>query len=284
MYQTLLGAWPLESAEVPGFRKRMQEFMVKALREARVHTNWARPDVPYERAMIHFIKSVTKPAEDNAFLSDFLHLFEETAYYGALNSLAQQLLKITIPGVPDFYQGSELWDFRLVDPDNRGPVDFEKRVRLLAELQREEDQRGQAGLTHDLLDHWQDGRIKIFVISRALNFRRAHAKLFMEGAYQQLPATGARKGNVFAFVRNQDGAWAVIAVPRLVTKLAPAGQPPVGKRVWAAGALHLPQEAPTDWVNILTGEKVQARVATQGHTLPLAEVFGTFPVALLTRA
>jgi len=282
LYQTLLGAWPLDQAEVPGFRKRIEDYMVKALREARVHTNWARPDVPYERAIVHFVKSITKPAEDNAFLNDFLHGFQEIAYFGALNSLAEQLLKITIPGVPDFYQGSELWDFRLVDPDNRGPVDFERRARLLAELQREEDQRGRAGLTQDLLDHWQDGRIKLFVISRALKFRRAHAKLFMEGAYQLLPATGTRKGNVFAFARNHENVWAVAAVPRLVTKLAPAGQPPIGKRVWPAGALRLPKEAPTNWVNTLTGQKVQARASKQGHTLPLAEVFGTFPVALLS--
>jgi (1->4)-alpha-D-glucan 1-alpha-D-glucosylmutase len=112
------------------------------------------PALPTLRSLIstgtRFIKSITKPSRDNAFLSDFLRLFREVAYYGALNSLAQQFLKITIPGVPDFYQGSELWDFRLVDPDNRGPVDFEKHVRLLAELQQQEEQRGRLGLIQDL--------------------------------------------------------------------------------------------------------------------------------------
>ena len=283
MYQTLLGAWPLEQDNVPGFRKRLESYMVKAVREARVHTNWARPNVRYEEALIHFIKSTTKPTEDNVFMSDFLHLYREIAYYGALNSLAQQLLKITIPGVPDFYQGSELWDFRLVDPDNRGPVDFKKRVRLLAELQQQEEQRGRLGLIQDLLDHWQDGRIKLFVTSTALNFRRDHSDLFLDGAYQALPATGAKKENVLAFVRHTGDAWAVTAVPRLVTKLAPAGRPPIGESIWAAGALHLPKEAPIDWVNILTGEKLQARASKRGRSLPMAEVFSKFPVALLTQ-
>ena len=255
MYQTLLGAWPLEQDNVPGFRKRLESYMVKAVREARVHTNWARPNVRYEEALIHFIKSTTKPTEDNVFMSDFLHLYREIAYYGALNSLAQQLLKITIPGVPDFYQGSELWDFRLVDPDNRGPVDFKKRGRLLAELQQQEEQRGRLGLIQDLLDHWQDGRIKLFVTSTALNFRRDHGEMFLEGAYQPMQATGAKKENVFAFVRHIGDAWAVTAVPRLVTKLAPAGQPPTGESVWGTSALHLPKEAPTDWVNVLTGKR-----------------------------
>ena len=165
LYQTMLGAWPLEEDDVPGFRKRLQDYMVKAAREAMVHTKWTHPNVRHEQALIHFVKSITKESEDNAFLPDFLRLHREIAYCGALNSLAQLLLKITIPGVPDFYQGSELWDFRLVDPDNRGPVDFEKRVRLLAELQQQEDQRGRLDLIQDLLDHWQDGRIKLFVTS-----------------------------------------------------------------------------------------------------------------------
>ena len=131
----MLEAWTLEENEVSGFRRRLHDFMIKASREARVHTNWARPDHRYEKALAHFIRSVTKPSEDNAFLQDFLHLLPELSFYGAINSLSQVLLKITIPGVPDFYQGSELWDFRMVDPDNRGLVDFEKRIRLLTELQ-----------------------------------------------------------------------------------------------------------------------------------------------------
>ena len=279
LYQTMLGAWPLEQGDVSGFRKRLQDYMVKAVREAMVHTNWAHPNVRYEQALAHFVKSITQKSEDNEFLADFLHLQGEVAYYGALNSLAQTLLKITIPGVPDFYQGSELWDFRLVDPDNRGPVDFEQRVRLLAEIQQQEEKRGRLDLIQDLLNHWQDGRIKLFLTSRALNFRRAHGALFLEGTYQPLQATGAKKENVFAFIRQKEDAGVVAAVPRLVTKLGPAGQPP--ESVWGASALILPRGAPSDWANVLTGEKLKARASKPGGSLPLAEVFGKFPVALL---
>jgi (1->4)-alpha-D-glucan 1-alpha-D-glucosylmutase len=281
LYQTMLGAWPLEEDQVPGFRRRLQDYMVKAAREAMVHTKWTRPILRHEQALIHFIKSITKASEDNTFLRDFLRFHREIAYWGALNSLSQLLLKITIPGIPDFYQGSELWDFRLVDPDNRGPVDFEKRARLLAELQQLDHQRGRWGLIQEVIDHWQDGRIKLFLTSRALDFRRAHDLLFLEGVYQPMPTTGAKKENVFAFARHTKDAWAVIAVPRLVSTLLPAGRPPTGERVWAASALALPKGAPADWVNVLTGEKLRACTGKQGSSLPLADVLGRFPVALL---
>jgi len=281
LYQTMLGAWPLEEGDISGFRKRLQDYMVKAVREANVHTNWTRPNLRHERALTHFIKSITTASSANSFLSDFLRLNKEVAYYGALNSLGQLLLKITIPGVPDFYQGSELWDFRLVDPDNRGPIDFEKRMRLLAELRQQDEQRGRLGLIEDLLAHWQDGRIKLFLTSRALNFRRAHQALFMEGDYQPMQASWAKKENVFVFLRHKENDWAIAAVPRLVTGLTSAGRLPAGESVWASNALPLPKGAPTDWVNVLTGEKVMARTSRRGNSLALAEVFSRFPVALL---
>ena len=200
---------------------------------------------------------------------------------GRLNSLAQLMIKITAPGIPDFYQGSELWDLRLVDPDNRGPVDFEKRVRLLAELQELEEKRGRLNLIQDVMEHWQDGRIKLFVISRALNFRRAHESLFLQGTYQPLAATGEKRENVFAFMRYAQGAWAITAVPRLATRLTPSGRLPTGKSAWGAGAVRVPPGAPTDWFNVLTGEKLQACGPKLKRYLPLAEVFSALPVALL---
>ena len=134
-------------------------------------------------------------------------------------------------------------------------------------------------LIQDLLDHWQDGRIKLFLTSRALSFRRAHVALFQEGSYEPLVATGAKKDNVFAFIRRTRNAAAITAVPRLVTKLGPAGH--LTERVWKTSALILPKGPPPDWVNVLTGEKLQARASKQRGLLPLAEVFGKFPVALL---
>jgi len=283
LYQTMLGAWPLVESEVPRFRRRLLHYMVKAAREARVHTQWSGPNSRYEQALAHFIKAITEPAPDNRFLPNFLRLHRELAYYGALNSLSQLLLKITIPGVPDIYQGAELWDFRLVDPDNRGPVDFERRAHLLAKVRELQGSTDRANLIQELLNHWQDGRIKLFVTSLALNFRRSHKALFQEGAYQPLPAAGAKKEHVFAFMRSCAGTWALTAVPRLVKSLAPAGRPPAGKEVWGQSALLMPPQAPSEWVNTLTGERLQARVVQRKRSLPLADVFRTFPLALLAR-
>ena len=280
LYETMLGAWPLEKNGVPEFRKRLQDYMVKAVREAMVHTKWTRPNVRHEQALIHFVKCITKESDTNTFLKDFVQFGSQVAYFGALNALAQLLIKITAPGVPDFYQGSELWDLRLVDPDNRGPVDFEKRVSLLAEFKPQEE-HDRLALIKDLLEHWPDGRIKLYVTSRALNFRRAHGELFLDGAYEPLPATGTKNDNVFAFTRRTKNAWAVTAVPRFITTLVPAGQPPIGETLWASNALLLPGGAPTDWANVLTGEAVRADAAGRRRTLQLGDAFKSLPVALL---
>jgi (1->4)-alpha-D-glucan 1-alpha-D-glucosylmutase len=282
LYETMVGAWPLEEKDVPGFRKRLEAYMLKVAREARGHTQWSHPNLRYEKALMRFIKSITQPSEDNLFLADFLTLYQDVAFYGALNSLAQLLLKVTMPGVPDFYQGSELWDLRLVDPDNRGPVDFEKRVRLLAGLKKEEEGHDRSNLIQDLLNHWQNGRIKLFVTSAALNYRRDHKALFLEGAYQPLKATGPKADNVFAFARHINGTWALAVVPRLGTQLAPAGHPPIGEGVWGGSSLILPRETPPEWVNVLTGERLHCCGAKQKRSLPLAGVLKSFPVALLT--
>jgi (1->4)-alpha-D-glucan 1-alpha-D-glucosylmutase len=278
----MLGAWPLEQDEVTGFKKRLQAYMVKAAREARVHTQWSHPNVPHEQALVRFLAAIITPSENNDFFRDFIEFHRDVAFYGALNSLAQLLLKITMPGVPDFYQGSELWDFRLVDPDNRGPVDFEKRVRLLAELRERKEKSSRLDLVRDLLNHWQDGRIKLFLSAAALNFRRGHEALFLDGAYEPLPATGANKESVFAFMRHSNGRWSLTAVPRLVTKLVSAGRFPVGKCVWQDSSLVVPDRAPADWLNVLTGESLQVRGTKQKRTLALGGIFNSFPVALLT--
>jgi (1->4)-alpha-D-glucan 1-alpha-D-glucosylmutase len=280
LYQTMLGAWPLDEAELAGFTRRLQDYMVKATREAMVHTKWTRPNLRHEQALLHFIESITKPSESNVFLKDFQRFYGEIAYYGALNSLAQLLVKITAPGVPDFYQGSELWDLTLVDPDNRGPVDFEKRVRLLAELKLGAE-RDRCDFIPNLLGSWADGRIKLYLTFKALGFRRAHRELYLNGAYQPLPAAGPKKTHVFAFIRNTKRGSAVTAVTRLVTKLVPPGSPPIGKDLWASSVLLLSRKAPPDWINVLTGEPLRATVAKRGRELYLGDVFNTLPVALL---
>ena len=212
--------------------------------------------------------------------SHFLRTQSRLAYYGALNSLSQLLLKIASPGVPDFYQGTELWDFSLVDPDNRRPVDFTKRVQLLKDLKKRES-RSLDALIPELLVHWEDGRIKLYVTYKALNFRREHRGLFLEGEYIPLSGSGARKNNVVAFSRSKGNQWVLVAVPRLTAKMAAPGAP-LGERVWGESLLKIPPEAPRSWTNIFTGETLEIPRTPEPRNLPLNRIFSRFPVALLS--
>lgn len=282
-YQTLLGAWPLDEGELPGLKPRIEGYMVKAMREAKVHTRWIRPNIPHEVAVKEFAASLLEDLspETNAFLADFLPFQRKIARYGAINGLSQLLLKITAPGVPDIYQGTELWDFSLVDPDNRRPVDYPRRARLLQELMTLESQ-GLAPLSRDLLASWEDGRIKLFVTYKALSFRRERKELFLDGAYLPLAVTGGLKEHALAFARKRGDAWAIAAVPRLVTRLAPPGEFPVGLGVWGARpAVRLPAEAPGRWRNAFTGEVLHASGGDGAKLLHLHAVFHDFPAALL---
>ena len=283
LYQTLLGAWPLREEELPGLQARIEGYMVKAIREAKVHTRWIRPNPAHEAAVKEFAASLLKDLspDANPFLADFLPFQRKIAQYGALNSLAQLLLKIAAPGVPDLYQGTELWDFSLVDPDNRRPVDFRQRTRLLHELMTMELQ-GPGTLARDLLSSWEDGRIKLFVTYKALSFRRERREPFLDGAYIPLPATGGMKEHALAFARKRGDAWAIAAVPRLATRLAPPGEFPLGVPAWGARtAIRLPAEAPGRWRNIFTGEILHASGGDGAKQLHLHAVFHDFPVALL---
>jgi len=281
LYQTLLGAWPLLEEQVPEFKERVKEFMVKAAREAKVFTNWIEPNPGHEAALQDFVEAVFRADVKNRFWADLTHFQKEVVFYGALNSLSQVLLKICSPGVPDFYQGEELWDFNLVDPDNRRPIDFPSRARLLDELKAAE-QRDSAALVADLVEHWQDGRIKLYLTWKAARFRREYKKLFEEGSYVPLPATGRVASNICAFARRVQKQWVVSVAPRFFTRLVDPGQPPLGSDVWGSSALSLPRGAPLTWRNVLTGQLVNAKSAA-GHQsrLSLATLFKTFPVALL---
>ncbi|MGH9397339.1 MAG: malto-oligosyltrehalose synthase [Terriglobia bacterium] len=280
LYQTMLGAWPFLETEVPEFKKRLQAYMVKAMREARVHTKWSRPNIKHEKALSRFIESILEKSNDNRFLKDFLRFQRKISHYGALNALAQAMIKMTAPGVPDFYQGSELWDLRLVDPDNRGPVDFKRRIELLAELKTREDAAGLAFLD-ELLAHWEDGRIKLYLTARTLSFRRSHPELFQEGDYLPVKATGAKKDNVCAYIRHKADAWILTATPRLATQLAGEREAPLGNAVWENTALTLPGNMPRVWKNVFTQEALTVSTLKGKRLLPMADVLRRFPVAML---
>ncbi len=280
LYETLLGAWPLAAAEMPAFGRRMKGYVIKATREAMVHTRWTRPNVEHERALTDFVAAIIKPGKGNLFLGDFLKFQQKTAYFGMLNGLAQALLKLTGPGVPDIYQGCDLWDLRLVDPDNRGPVDFDRRTRLLEGIEK----RAQESLTDlckELAQVWQDGRAKLYLTWKALNLRRQHRELFFEGSFLPLQVSGKRAKNLMAFARRREKQWAVTIVPRW---LAHARAPMNWGRMaafWRGTKISLPAKAPVRWENILSGDFVELAPGHKHPSLRAEDVLGNFPVACL---
>ncbi len=280
LYQNLLGAWPLDENEVPSFRERFRGFVQKAAREAKLYTSWHRVDSEHEAALEAFVDAILTPAEENPFLTDFLRLQKKLAFYGAFHSLGQLVLKIAVPGVPDFYQGTEVWDFSLVDPDNRRPVSFAQRVQWLDELKRREKEDPTA-LIAELVAHWPDGRIKLFTTWRGLNFRREHRELFLEGEYLPLAGTGKAARHICAFARCFQKQWALAVAPRQLSHLTAPEQPPLGYSVWGRSLLVLPEGAPRHWRNVFTGERLTAATRHRKRTLRLSHIFMSFPVALL---
>jgi (1->4)-alpha-D-glucan 1-alpha-D-glucosylmutase len=233
-YQTLVGAWPLkpmDSQEHGGFVARIQAYMEKALREAKLHTSWISPNAPYEEAVRRFVASALDPAAENGFLSEFVSFQNRIVRAGMLNSLSQVLLKTVSPGVPDFYQGAELWGFSLVDPDNRRLVDYTVRRCLLEELDaRERD--GAAALVERLIADPSDGAIKLYVTSRALRFRRTHQELFARGGYVPVRGAGDRQSHLTAFARTYGDQSALALAGRFFMDLGAASRLPVGEDAW----------------------------------------------------
>jgi len=270
LYQTLVGAWPAMPEEVPAFGDRLCDYLVKAVREAKVHTAWIKPDQAYEEAFTAFARELLDPK--HPFLEHFLPFQREIAFFGMLNSLAQTLVKITAPGIPDFYQGCELWDLNLVDPDNRRPVDFDWRSTALREVKKG-FRRDPEGLPEELLDKWEDGRVKLFLICRALEVRRRFHVLFDEGDYRLITAEGARGDRILAFARTRGTSVAVTVVPRFPTALVEAVRSPLGPGVWGDTRLELP---PAEWKEAITGRPLGRR-----DSVPVSEVLSGFPVALL---
>ena len=290
-YQTLLGVWPAKAMspeEAESFRDRMLAYMLKATKEAKVHTSWVNPNEGYDRAVHHFVCAVLDGKPTNLFLKDFSTLQRKTAFYGRLNGLAQVLLKLTVPGIPDIYQGTELWDYSLVDPDNRRTVDYERRQQILEELKSEVERAGQdlVALARRLLESSADGRVKLYLTYRTLNFRRDHADLFSQGNYVPLEVEGEKQDHVCAFARRLGQAEIIVAVPRLVVGLTGGSeQMPLGQNVWLNTRLALPSDrSPQRYDNLFTGESVSAEEQGGRICLALAEVFRSYPLALLTPA
>src|SRR5690606_4764673 len=226
---------PLPDAYV----ERIQRYMEKALREAKLHTSWINPWDDYEHAVREFITGILEPRGDNVFLADMRAWIERTLRPGLWSCLSALLLKVTIPGVPDFYQGTELWDDRLVDPDNRQPVDIDCRQALLREVDEIAQRDGPAAL-EALAARPEDPRLKLWVTSRALRYRRRMAALFARGGYDNIVAEGSRADHVVAFARRSGKRHVVVAVARWYARLMAHGAPPLGRDVWGDTSLAVP--------------------------------------------
>jgi len=280
LYQTLIGAWPLGPDDLTAFTARVQAYMLKAVHEAKVHTSWINPNKAYDDAVEEFVARILDEGRSGPFLEDFREFQKRINHYGLFNGLSQTLLRVAAPGVPDTYQGTELWDFSLVDPDNRRPVDYGRRREMLATLKTNVRSAGGdlRGLARELVGAKEDGRIKLFVTHLALQCRREFPGLFADGVYVPLEAEGPRKEHVFGFVRGKEGRWAAAVVPRFVTRLAPTTEHLPTGRVWEETVLPLPgSESVRRWRNVFTGEAYMP----SGAALPLTGVLGHFPVALL---
>jgi len=289
LYQTLIGVWPADSRctqpEIRNLKseiiERVSTYMVKALKESKAHTSWTEPNAAYEQATTNFVESVLDRSRENPFLAEFLPFQRKVSWFGQFNSLSQALLKLTSPGVPDFYQGTELWDFSLVDPDNRRPVDFELRRTLLTELTRGFDAgpSDRKQFLQRLLSDDRLGRSKLFLVWQTLQFLNKNARLFGEGSYVPLPVTGSNRDHVCAFARVLDGRAAVIIVPRFVATLTGGDmRPPIGSEVWQDTAVSLPQNPrASTYRNALTGELLESSPGG----LSVHQALSSFPVALL---
>lgn len=275
LYQNLLGAFPFEAEEFDSFKARMKDFIIKAIREAKIHTAWLRPDSEYEECCVDFVEKILENSQSNEFLAKFIPFTEQVAYYGMFNSLSQILLKITAPGIPDFYQGTEFWEFSLVDPDNRRPVDFEKRRDSLQYI-KEQCKNNISGLLEELLINKQDGRVKLFLIAQALKARTNNLPVFENGDYLPLTVEGAKKDCVVAFARRYLDTMAIIIAPRFFTQLIQVEENPLGEKVWQDTHLILPPESTGLWQDAITNYSFKLE-----ETLNLSEVLSTFPVALL---
>ena len=287
LYQTLIGVWPLqpmEEADYELFKNRIKDYMLKAIREAKVNTSWISPNTPYEEGLLTFIDAIFSYRQRNLFLKDFDELQKKVSYFGMLNSLSQTLLKITSPGTPDFYQGTEIWNLSLVDPDNRRPVNFDIRKKMLEALKTKMRRYGsdRTGFARELMLEWKDGSIKLYVTFRSLNYRKENYKLFTNGTYMPLRGDGNFKDHVCAFARQGEGKVVLVIAPRFLAHLTQVNETPLGRKVWGDSSMTMPGEIVAErFSNIFTGERVDVTRRNGENRLMLDQVFANFPVAML---
>ena len=285
LYQTLVGTWPqqpLGQEDWLRFTQRIEQYMIKAVREAKQLTSWANTNSNYEDALIQFVRALLDRSPQNRFMSDCEQFAQRIARIGTFNSLSQTLLKLTSPGVPDIYQGNELLTYNLVDPDNRRPVDFARRTRLFTTLQE------QASSTRELQDHVRalmscpdTSGAKLYVTWKTLSLRRQHPLLFQRGEYVPLYTSGPKSEHAVAFARRQAGRTIVVAVPRLCARLMGDTRNTIcDESVWENSTLQIPHDNVTCYHDLFTGECLPLN-GVETRSVPLGRLFRNFPVSVL---
>jgi len=273
LYQTLLGTWPMqangepETTATPDYMERIQAYMAKALHEAKLNTSWIQPNEEWDAAMRDFVAKILEPSPRNKFIPVFVPIAKEVAQLGAVNSLTQILLKLTSPGVPDIYQGNEIWDYSLVDPDNRRPVDYKRRREMLESLA--------AANARDLVRDWPDGRIKMFLTQRVSQFRREHTELFQHGEYLPLTPSGTLAECCVSFARELEDQWIIVIAPRLSSHV---GFPPIGES-WKDTIVELPETLPLAHAHDLFTCRP---IPVQDRRMKLADALSILPFAVIT--
>jgi (1->4)-alpha-D-glucan 1-alpha-D-glucosylmutase len=285
LYQTLIGCWPLEDLDMASnaaFCERIEAYMIKAAREAKLRTGWANINADYEEALTQFVRTTLELREGNLFLSDLVATQRRLARFGLLNGLSQAVCKLTAPGVPDIYQGNELWDFSLVDPDNRRPVDYDKRRSMLAQMRQASTP--DAAWVRTLVNDLSDGRCKLYLTWRILQFRREHEQLFRRGEYLPLRMSGEHASNLCAFARRHEGEMIVTIAPRLYLRLLGDRElSPLGEEVWENAAVELPRDysGAGKMRNILDGCEFPLDSQGKCASIRAALALDHFPVAVL---
>jgi (1->4)-alpha-D-glucan 1-alpha-D-glucosylmutase len=286
IYQTLLGAWPASDTfetstdpeAVATFAERVKDYVVKAVREAKTISSWSNPNEAYEQGCQNFVDAIVDERERNLFMEDFRGWSTRVARLGALNSLSQVVLKSFAPGFPDTYQGDELWDLNLVDPDNRRPVDYAARAQSLTTYGNDGADAATAGA---LLTDWRSAEIKLYLLHQALALRNAWPDVFANGSYEPLRINGERSSHVVGFGRRTAEQYVLIAVGRWFVSLMDSTSVEYSGAAWQDTAIEMPQLPGGMLIDIFTGRAYAVPTGDGPFMLDVGELFATLPVAAL---
>jgi (1->4)-alpha-D-glucan 1-alpha-D-glucosylmutase len=278
LYQTLIGTFPFPGTNAinDSYIERIQKYLVKSAREAKIYTSWLNPYQPYETILTSFVANILKKG-NSPFLNDLCDFQKYISHYGLLNSLSQVVLKMTCPGIPDFYQGSELWDFRLVDPDNRQPVNYAYRIKLLQDIRTSiQNNENYLYFLKELLHNPGDGKIKLFLINQLLQIRNKEQNLFLKGTFVPLTVNGKYKNNIIAYLRAYNNKIIISVVPRFCTELVEINQFPLGADIWDNTFVALPKNTGYSGLELISKQTIRLTELT-----PLGNILNNFPVAII---